>query len=197
MVVNLREIRNNCRLKAEAYNFSTQLFDRIPMYIFSYFSCNPFDAFLGHGISHIDLITTFVLINEISEELIVSFYKCGGQQPEVLRKLNTYFNNILTLYNSTPEDGLLAVFGTYFTYHLKSRSLRRINKEVVRYGRREGAVSTAVTREYFNLSDNDWKRLRELRFSIRNGTFRVSDSHDLDDYRRARMHGLYYRGAKK
>lgn len=134
-MVSVVDVRRRCRYYARRFGYSLLLFDRIPTYIFEYFRSNdPLNTFTP-SFTQIELITTFMIINNISADLMTSFYSSGDQELDIVLHLHTFFITMWRLYRESTEDSLLGRFGTFFAYHLESRTLRRIDMSLVIFNR--------------------------------------------------------------
>lgn len=184
-MVQVTEVRRRCRIEARRFGFSERLFDRIPIYIFRYFMSD--DPMIStQPFTQMDIMTVFMLINEIDAGLMMAFYNVGGQQVEMLFELHRIFSAMWRLYRSNQPDDLLSVFGNFYSFHLESRTLRRVDMSIVTYAQQD--------RESFVPNAMNWRRWREVRQLIRANSFRVNDDYDLLEVREALRGGLLQRG---
>lgn len=189
-MVHVAEVRRRCQIEARRFHFSEQLFNRIPMYFFRYFkSINPLLDNSEH-FSQIHIITVFMIINNIEAILMMAFYNAGEQDFETQMKLHSIFATMWRLYRTTNAVDRISVFGRYFSFHLQTRTLRRIDMSVVTTGR--------DNHEPFVPHQTNWIRWREVRRLILSREFRINDDYDLFEVREAMQGGiLYQRGRNR
>lgn len=189
-MLHIAEVRRRCRIEARRFNFPEQLFSRIPTYFFRYFK--SIDPLLDNS-EHFcqwHIMTVFMLINNIDAGLMMAFYNAGEQDIDTLFKIHSIFATMWRLYRRTDAVDLVSVFGPYFSYHLESRTLRRIDMSVVTTGR--------DNREPFVPHQINWIRWREVRRLILSSAFRVNDDYDLLEVREAMQGGiLHQRGRNR
>lgn len=186
-MVSVIEVRRRCRTYARQFGYALHLFDRIPMYIFHYFrSTDPFNQ-VSTSFDQFDIITICMIINRINANLMTSFYAAGDQTFDILLRLNDFFNTMWRLYDAASHADLYGIFGTFFVYHLESRSLHRIDMTVVNHyrGRRQ--------QNDFVPSHPNWRRSRDVRMLIRSGQFQVLDDYDILEVQMAFREGLFRR----
>lgn len=187
-MVSVIDVRNRCRIVARRFGYSLRLFDRIPTYIFQYFRSEDPLATNSPSFSQIDIVIIFMIINNISANLTMAFYASGDQEMDTVFRLQDLFTTMLRLYETTNQEDLYEIFGTYFAYHLETRTLRRIDMVVVDFNRGSRQLNDFVP------NNPHWERNRNMRNLIRNGLFRVEDDFDLHEVRIAIRTGLLPRG---
>lgn len=184
-------VRDRCRRYAVQFGFPLYLFERIPSYIFYYFkSADPFGLnYAQSNITQLDIMIVFILINNISSNLIMAFYAAGDQNVETVFGLHTHFDIMWRLYRATDVNNaneLFRYFGTFFAYHLESRTLRRIDMSIVTYN--------SNNRGHFLPDSSNWRHYRNIRQMILNGQFRVDNDYDIQEIQRIMRDGFLQRG---
>lgn len=183
---NIHEIRERCRY-ARQFHYPEYLFNRMPTYVFQYFgSPNPLDSIPGL-FDQMDIMNIFMLINGISAELMMAFYAAGEQEVDTVIRIHEYFLRMYSLYNESSVNDLIANFGSYFSYHLETRSLRRIDMSVVNYNRHQRLSNNFVPNQV------NWRRALEIRQLYRRGQYQIMDEYDLLEFRMAWFGGLRIR----
>lgn len=183
-MIRLPEVRRRCRYYAQRFDYPLHLFDRFPMHLFRYFRfTDALSQISPSSFSQLNIATVFMIINNISADLMMTFYSCGGQDVDTLLRLQTYFQTMWRFYQSEPSNELLSIFGTYFAFHCETRTLRRIDMSVVSYRSSENTGPFLPTL-------NDWRRSRAVRHLIRSGQFEVNDDYDLLEVQLAYQDGL-------
>lgn len=178
-IANLALIRHGCRRYARQFNYPSQLFDRIPIYVFHYFaSPSPMD-FVQGSFDPMDIMNVFMIINQISADLMAAFYAAGGQDFQTVLRIHDYLLRMWDLYRNTEPIDLHVVFGTNFSYHLASRSLRRMDMSLVTH--RSGHDA----RTHFVPNHPGWRRAREVRRLYRSGQYVIADCYDLAEFQMA------------
>lgn len=180
---DVSQLRYRCKMQAFHFNFDLLKFNRIPIWVFRYFAaddplCQESDTCLK-----IEIMTVFMLINKISPDLIMAFYLEGGQNVLDCLKLNHVFHNLKKLFEKTDENYLIPYFGSQFSFHIESKTLRRIDMSIVQF-------SSTSNNEPFIPQGTSWRRNRIIRNLIRNGQFTVQDKSDLCDIKEAWKNGL-------
>lgn len=181
-MVHVAEVRRRCQIVARRFRYPEYLFNRIPMYIFRYFKSA--DPLLGNSayFTQLNVITIFMIINGIDAGLMMAFYNEGEQSIDTIFELHRIFVAMWRLYRTTEPFDHFSVFGQYFSYHLETRSLRRIDMSIVNYDR--------SNHEPFVPDQINWRRWREVRRLILAGQFRVDDDYDLLEVREAMRNGM-------
>lgn len=184
------EVRDRCRLESIRFGFSKNNFNRIPIHYFDYFrATDPFSSVNVPIMNQMEIITVFMIINQIDNGLMMAFYNAGGQNMNMLFRLANFFHRMWQIYHETSSQELFARFGMYYAYHLNSRTLRYIN------------MTQYIALDCFHRRGNrfvpsspHWERDRLLRYRIRNGSFVVNDYHDLERVHSALKEGLMRQG---
>lgn len=186
-MVRFHEVRERCRVEARRFHYPEHLFGRFPTYIFRYFmSVDPLHSTGSYSL--INIITVFMLINNIDAGLMMAFFNAGDQGLDTLFQLHGIFSVYWRLYRSTPENELISIFGDCFSFHCESRTLRRVDMSI--------ANSEPQNHEHFVPDTSNWRRWREVRRLIRIGEFRVIDDYDLLEVREAMRGGMRGRGRR-
>lgn len=88
------------------------------------------------------------------------------------------------LYNQARPEDLIGIFGSFFAYHLETRTLRRIDMTIVNHnhGQRQST--------HFVPNQVGWRRAREVRQLYRRGQYRIDDEFDLAEFRMAWFGGF-------
>lgn len=184
---SLHQVRDQCRIYARQFNFPEQLFNRIPMYIFQYFGTpNPLTVIRG-AYDSMDIITIFMIINKISAELMMAFYASADQELETTLMVHDHFQKMWQLHGQNNPRDLCGIFGTLFSYHLETRTLRRVDMSIVLHHQRHRSPTHFVPNQL------NWQRAREVRTQYRNGQYRINDLYDLAELRMAWYGGLRIR----
>lgn len=184
---NTHDTRNRCRREAIRLGFSLRIFNRIPIHYFDYFrSPDPLSSVNVPVIAHLELITIFMLINQIDVGLMLAFYNAGDVSIDVLMQLARYLHHMWTLYGLTSPNDRLSTFGDHYAYHLESRSTRRIDMTQPNVQPRRG--------NRFVPNNPRWPRNRAVRAQIRGGMYIVRDDHDLSVVHDALCDGLFLTG---
>lgn len=185
-VVN--EVRERCKMQAKKFKYNEELFSRFPMWVFRCFAASDPMCRNYNETKKIELMTIFMLLNRISPDLMMAFYIEGGQSVNDSMKIRNIFNKMRDIYNKNEKEDLIALFGTQFTFHCQSKTLRRIDMSKVEY-------NTADQKNEPFIPDNmEWRRQRVVRNLIRNGCFTVNDELDIQEVKRAWQNGLRLRG---
>lgn len=181
-------VRNNCKLQAKQFGFDENLFNRIPMWVFRSVAADDPLCRECHNTTKLELICLFVLINDISPDLMMSFYIKGGQSVDDAFRLHKYLTTMKKLHRESEEIDLIGLFGDKFTFHLATRTLRRIDMSIIQWSSESGR------REAFLPDNLNWKRERIVRNLIRNGQHTIEDDMDIRELYSAWMNGLRKRG---
>lgn len=179
-MVNAVEVRRRCRIYAQRFGYDLRLFNRIPIYIFEYFRSDDPLSTNTPSFCQIELMSVFMIINNISSDLMMAFYAAGDQGLDVILRLHTFFFTMWRVYETSDPDDLLGLFGTFFAYHLESRTLRRIDMSIVSYNSGQRQQNNFVPNHIRNL--------------IRRGVYRIENEYDLEEVRTALRGGLINRG---
>lgn len=186
-MLTTRQTRERCRREAIRLRYPMWLFNRIPMHYFDYFrSADPFYSVNVPLMSQLEIITIFLLINNISLGVILAFFNAGGATIDTILRLATYFHHMRTIYDQTSLLDRIGLFGDYFVYHLGTRSTRRVDMSQPTVHPRRG--------NRFVPNVPNWERNRIIRQQIRNGLHRVVDEYDLSVVRDALHDGLLATG---
>lgn len=180
---NVSAVRQQCRKQAEKFKFDLTLFDRMPMWVFRALCAQDPMCKNSLELTKIDIMGIFMLINNVSPELMMAMYIEGGQSIEDGMQLLAFFKTIKKLYDKTAKDDLLGLFGNAFTYHCQSRTLRQIDMTKIDFGTKIGR------NEPFIPDTITWRRERIVRNLIRNGKFTVDDDLSLYEVKRAWQNG--------
>lgn len=190
-MVQTYQVREQCRAEAVRFGYPMVLFNRIPMHYFDYFrSEEPFAAVNVPIMTQMEIVTVFMLINNIDPAMLVEFYCAGGHDLNMLLRLMSFFNCMWRVYRATPESNLLGRFGRFYALHLETRQLRYVDMS------RHHSVNRARHVERFVPNDPSWPRNRAVRERIRQGQFRVEDDYDLLLVREAMRDALFRRGRR-
>lgn len=186
----IRQIRQNCEKIAVKFNFPIEIFKRIPMWFFGYLRSEDPLYIYSNKFNQINMMTIFMLINEIPPELMMAFYNEGHQNVDIVFRLHEIFIKMRQKYDTIPIDDRIEYFGTNFTFHCATRTLRRIDMSQVELGSR--------TRKNNNFIPNhgSWPFYRDIRHQIRNGTYSVTHELDIAFAFGAMADGLLPRGRK-
>lgn len=182
---HLSKVRDRCRAIAHRYRYDEILFDRIPTFYFNYFRATD-------PLAVVHLVAVFMLINDISANLMMAFYSAGGHDPDMLDRLHQIFIRQWAAYRQrrgTPE--LFERFGHYYAYHMETKTLRYIDMSPRPYsGPRQRH------RDRFVPDEHNWMQYREVRERLRAGNFVAQDDRDLDIIAAAERNGMYARGPR-
>lgn len=182
----LPEVRNKCKLHAEKFRFSINLFNRTPMWVFRCFTADdPLCKINYMETKKIDFMTVFMLINKISPNLMMACYLEGGQSVNDVIDLHKYFILMEKLY----EEGVIGMLDDSFAFHLESRTLRRLDMSIV-----ESGPNQSKQNEPFLPHNTNWRRQRVLRNLIRMGQYKIRDEYDLLEVKEAYQQGLRLKG---
>lgn len=129
-----------------------------------------------------------MLINNISPELMMAFYLEGGQSLHDAMKIRDFLNKMKEMHDKLEKDDLIALFGTHFTFHGQTKTLRRFDMSLV------GNSSRGRSNEPFIPDNMNWRRQRVVGNLIRTGQFTVYDEMDLMEVKQAWRNGLRLRG---
>lgn len=185
--LSLYEIRQRCRRYARQFSYSEVLFNRIPAYIFQYLcSPNPLEV-VRASFDQMDIINIFMLINGISADLMMAFYAAANQNLENVLMIHEYLLRMWQMYRQATPENLCGIFGTFFSYHLETRTLRRVDMSIV-YRHRNLSQEP-----HFVPNQPNWRRAREVRRLYRLGQYRVNDIYDIAELRMAWYGGMRQR----
>lgn len=188
-------VRRQCRAEAVRLGFPLRLFGRIPIYYFDYFrSTDPLSTVNVPTMTQVEIITIFMLINDIDVGVMLAFFNAGGCTLDTLLYLDSYLHKMYHLYRNASQVDLLATFGDFFVYHLDTRTTRRVDMTLVE---QQSQIS-----ERFVPNVPNWSRNRQVRQQIREGQYVVHDNYDLSVVHCALRDGLlpigrYHRSADK
>lgn len=157
------------------------------MYIFQYLSSPSPLMVISSTFDQIDIINVFMLINDISAHLMTAMYAAADQDLDTVLQLQDYFLRMWDLYNRNPSEEHQGIFGTYYAYHLHTRTLRRIDMSIVDNHTRRANTTQFVPNQL------SWRRAREVRTLYRTGQYRVADEFDLAELQMAWYGGLRIR----
>lgn len=178
------EIRRRCRQYAIRFNYPDILFNTIPTYIFQYFCLiNPLEVVPG-PFDPMDIMNIFMIINNISADLMMAFYAAGDQELDNVLRIHDYLLRMWQLYNQARPEDLFGLFGTFFAYHMETRTLRRIDMTIVNHNRGQRQPTHFVPNQV------NWRRAREVRLLFRRGQYTIGDEFDLAEFRMAWYGGL-------
>lgn len=184
---DLSSLRQRCRLHAEKFKYPLVMFDRIPMWFFRYLAaedplCQNVKA------TKLEIMTIFMIINEIEVNLMMAFYIEGGQCIDDCMQLLIFFGIMKKLNDRTENYMKTSMLGHSFTYHCQSKSLRRIDMSLVE------CASTNMSKEPFIPDSVNWRRERFIRKIIRSGQFNRMDEIELTQIKQSWQNGLRLRG---
>lgn len=91
---DLSTVRNKCKLQAKKFGFDENLFNRIPMWVFRSLAADDPLCKECHNTKKIEMICLFMLINDISPDLMMSFYIESGQSIDDTFNLHKYLNTM-------------------------------------------------------------------------------------------------------
>lgn len=152
--LSVHTIRENCRRYARQFSYPDYLFNRIPTYIFAFFSSpNPL-GIIRETYDQMDIINVFMLINGISADLMMAFYAAAHQDLETVLMVHEYLLRMWQLHSHAQEDELIGIFGTIFSYHLETRTLRRIDMTQVSYVRTESSNTKSFCAKSYKLAES-------------------------------------------
>lgn len=188
-MLSVIEVRNRCRREAARFHYSLILFDRFPMWIFRYFQASdPLCVDNIPNFKKLHILFVYMIINKIDAGLMMAFYNAADQDMDTIFRLHKLFSTMWKLYNEAESIDYIPIFGTYFTFHCESRTLRRIDMSVVNYNRGQRNA------EHFIPNSMRWKQERIVRSLIRRGEFTVRDEEDLREVKEAWQDGLRRQG---
>lgn len=190
-MITTHEARRRCQVEAVRLGFPLSLFGRIPIHYFDYFRHPaPFDSVNIPVITQMEIMTVFMVINELDVGTIMAFYNAGGADLETVMRLSTFLHTMWKEYHRTPKDDLLSRFGRIYAYHLSTRTTRYI----------DGTIHTKFNSQRrgnrFVPDDPGWERHRVVRQQIKAGQFSIDDDYDLSVARAAVRGGLMRTGRK-
>lgn len=119
---------------------------------------------------------------------MLAFYLEAGQSVNDAMDAHKFLHLMKKLYDENTNENLIGLFGDYFTLHLETRTLRRIDMTTVVHG------DTSKANEPFLPSSLNWRRERVVRNLIRNGHYTIQDDLDLREAKSAFQNGLCLRG---
>lgn len=190
-LVSNYDARQKCKVEAIRLGFSIRLFGRIPIHYFDYFRAeNPFDSVNVPIMTHLEIITVFMIINDLDIGLLMAFYNASGAELDTVLRMSTFLHRMWNVYRQTEHRELMGRFGNVYAFHLGSRTLRYIDGTVCVYAdsqRRGGR---------FVPDEPSWVRLREVRNLIKNHRFPVEDDYDQSMAQAATRSGLMFTGRK-
>lgn len=131
-----------------------------------------------------------MLLNKIGPDLMMAFYSKGGQTVETLFGLHAFFIRMQNKYDSLEPDQYIENFGSNYTFHCASRTLRRLDMSVVE------SKNQQRKRNNFIPCDKMWRYYRVVRQQIRDGKFKVEEKLDLMLAQSAMKDGLLQQGRK-
>lgn len=175
----VHEVRQKCKIQAKKFNYSEELLNRFPMWVFRYFAALDPMCREDNETKKIEIMTIFMLINKISPDLMMAFYIEGGQSVHDAMKIRDFFNKMKEIHDEHEKDDLIALFGSNFTFHCQTKTLRRIDMSIVESSPRGGP------NEPFIPDTMEWRRQRVIRNLIANGQFTVFDDMDLMEVKQA------------
>lgn len=190
-MVNVTEVRHKCRKEASRFSYSINLFDRFPIWVFEYFKSKDPLASHSNSFTQIEIITIFMLINNIDAGLMMAFYNAGGQDVDKLFRLHDIFLKMWKKYRDTPPIQLTGVFGTFFTFHCETKSLRRVDMTIPQ------RLNNGRINNRFVPYSPHWERDRNTRAQIRNGKFKINNGDDLQRAKDAMFEGLLKQGRRR
>lgn len=190
-MISTHEARRRCHLEAVRLGFPLSLFGRIPIHYFDYFRHPaPFDSVNIPVITQMEIMTVFMVINELDVGTLMAFYNASGADLDTVMRLSTFLNNMWKEYHRTPKKELITRFGRIYAYHLRTRTTRYI----------DGTVHTNANSHRrgnrFVPDEPGWERLRIVRQQIKAGRYRIDDDFDLSVARAAVRGGLMRTGRK-
>lgn len=185
---DLSDVRKKCRLQAERFKYSIEMFNRIPMWIFRYLSSDDPLCQNVPKCTKLEIMTIFMIINKLDPGLVTAFYIQGGQSVADSIKLHKFFSTMLELFKKTEQCSLIPIFGNSFTFHCETKSLRRVDMELVECGTKDGI------NEPFIPDSIEWRRERFVRKMIRTGEFTIMDDIELNEVKRSWRCGLRLKG---
>lgn len=184
------EVREKCKKEAMKFLFSIKMFNRFPIWVFEYFkSVDPLSSHTSN-FTQIEIITIFMLINKIDAGLMMAFYNAGGQDLETVFRLHEIFVRMWKSYRETEKIHLTSVFGSFFTFHCETQTLRRIDMSIP-----NRPNNGRICNRFVPYAPN-WQRDRNTREKIRSGRFKIKNADDLQRARDAMFDGLLKQGRK-
>lgn len=186
---HLTLIRYKCKKEAIRMNYSLELFNRIPMYFFTYFSIDNVLDNVQLNQMYFDILVIFMLINKIDAALMTAFFSCGGQIADMCIRIYDVFFNAWNLFNTVPKTDHMWIFSDRFSYHLETKTLRRIDMSIVSTRRNNNNTSA----EYFVPNHVSWRRYRQVRQDIRCGIFKIDSYYDLILYKEVHVDSVLMR----
>lgn len=184
MFYQIDTVRMNCRKQAEKFRYSSELFFRIPTWFFRNLAADDPLCQNSNETLKIEIMSLFMLINSISPEMMLAFYIEAGQSIELSLKVHKFLKTMRDIYDKNEEDDYIGLFGTWFTFHCETRTLRRIDMSIVKCG------ETTRTTVPFIPDNLHWRRQRIVRNLIKNGEYTINDDLDLDEVKRSYQNGL-------
>lgn len=188
---NLRRLRENCRHQATRFNFSLEMFNRIPMWFFRYLAAQDPLCKKVHKSTKLEIMSIFMIINEINPVLMMAFFIEAGQSIDDCMQLHTFFCNMKILHNITEDNLKTSYLGDSFTFHCKTKTLRRVDMTLVQCPRSE------MSNEPFIPYSLQWQRERLIRKMIRTGRLSSMDDVDMKDIKESWQNGLRLKGSMK
>lgn len=130
---NIGQIRNKCKQIAIRRGFNMDLFGRIPMYIFKYFSLpDPLCGMSYAGFDHIMIPVGFMIVNKISLRLFYEWYLTTPKYSSEWQTFRFMVEHYLDLYFADAwQSEFFNKFNQRYFYNLEHKRLESVWGHVV------------------------------------------------------------------